>query len=202
MRCVDLDPRKLSSRGIGIDEVRHGDPERERQPADRNDTPDRAYTVVANGQLMRAASYAPMVIAYRNGNPRLNEVARVYDGVENDKSANFFKGLRNIYLSILKQPGTNVVATVDSIKTLLPSFREQLPPSVILEVRTDRSQTIRESVHDVKLTLWLTFGLVVAVIFVFLRSGRPPSLDPDAAGDGAGHLRGDVSSTTASTTCR
>ena len=171
---VDLDPRKLSSRGIGIDEVATAiQGANVNLPTGTMYGPDRAYTVVANGQLMRAASYAPMVIAYRNGNPvRLNEVARVYDGVENDKSANFFKGLRNIYLSILKQPGTNVVATVDSIKTLLPSFREQLPPSVILEVRTDRSQTIRDSVHDVKLTLWLTFGLVVAVIFVFLRSGR------------------------------
>jgi HAE1 family hydrophobic/amphiphilic exporter-1 len=127
--------------------------------------------VVANGQLMRAATYAPLVIAYRNGNPvRLSEVARVYDGVENDKSVNFFKGMRSIYLSILKQPGTNVVATVDSIKTLLPAFREQLPPSVSLEIRTDRSQTIRDSVHDVKNTLWLTFALVVAVIFIFLRS--------------------------------
>ena len=171
---VDLDPRKLSSRGIGIDEVATAiQGANVNLPTGTMYGPDRAYTVVANGQLMRAAIYAPMVIAYRNGNPvRLNEVARVYDGVENDKSANFFKGLRNIYLSILKQPGTNVVATVDSIKTLLPSFREQLPPSVILEVRTDRSQTIRDSVHDVKLTLWLTFGLVVAVIFVFLRSGR------------------------------
>ena len=171
---VDLDPQKLSSRGIGIDEVATAiQGANVNLPTGTMYGPDRAYTVVANGQLMRAASYAPMVIAYRNGNPvRLNEVARVYDGVENDKSANFFKGLRNIYLSILKQPGTNVVATVDSIKTLLPSFREQLPPSVILEVRTDRSQTIRDSVHDVKLTLWLTFALVVAVIFVFLRSGR------------------------------
>jgi HAE1 family hydrophobic/amphiphilic exporter-1 len=94
-------------------------------------------------------------------------MARVYDGVENDKSLNFFQGMRSIYLSILKQPGTNVVATVDSIKTLLPAFREQLPPSVILEVRTDRSASIRESVHDVKMTLYLTFALVVAVIFVF-----------------------------------
>ena len=169
---VDLDPRKLSSRGIGIDEVATAiQSANVNLPTGTMYGPDRAYTVVANGQLMRAATYAPLVIAYRNGNPvRLSEVARVYDGVENDKSANFFKGMRSIYLSILKQPGTNVVATVDSIKTLLPSFREQLPPSVSLEIRTDRSQTIRDSVHDVKNTLWLTFALVVAVIFVFLRS--------------------------------
>jgi HAE1 family hydrophobic/amphiphilic exporter-1 len=169
---VDLDPRKLSSRGIGIDEVATAiQSANVNLPTGTMYGPDRAYTVVANGQLLRAATYAPMVVAYRNGNPvRLSEVARVYDGVENDKSANYFKGLRNIYLSILKQPGTNVVATVDAIKTLLPSFTEQLPPSVILEVRTDRSATIRESVQDVKMTLWLTFALVVAVIFIFLRS--------------------------------
>jgi HAE1 family hydrophobic/amphiphilic exporter-1 len=169
---VDLDPRKLSSRGIGIDEVATAiQSANVNLPTGTMYGPDRAYTVIANGQLLRAATYAPMVVAYRNGNPvRLSEVARVYDGVENDKSANYFKGLRNIYLSILKQPGTNVVATVDAIKTLLPSFTEQLPPSVILEVRTDRSATIRESVHDVKMTLWLTFALVVAVIFIFLRS--------------------------------
>ena len=169
---IDLDPRKLSSRGIGIDEVATAiQGANVNLPTGTMYGPDRAYTVVANGQLMRAATYAPMVIAYRNGNPvRLSEVARVFDGVENDKSANFFKGMKSIYLSILKQPGTNVVATVDSIKTLLPAFREQLPPSVTLEIRTDRSQTIRDSVHDVKNTLWLTFALVVAVIFVFLRS--------------------------------
>jgi len=171
---VDLDPRKLSSRGIGIDELATAiQGANVNLPTGTMYGPDRAYTVVANGQLMRAATYGPMVIAYRNGNPvRLNEVARVYDGVENDKSANFYKGQRTIYLAILKQPGTNVVATVDAIKTLLPTFIEQLPPGVTLEPRTDRSQTIRESVHDVKMTLWLTFALVVAVIFVFLRSGR------------------------------
>ena len=97
-------------------------------------------------------------------------MARVYDGIEQDKSANFYRGLRNINLAILKQPGTNVVAVVDAIRTLLPTFREQLPPSVLLDVRTDRSASIRESVHDVKMTLWLTFVLVVAVIFIFLRS--------------------------------
>src|SRR4029079_5592690 len=142
---VDLDPRKLSSRGIGIDEVAAAiQGANVNLPTGTMYGPDRAYTVVANGQLMRAATYGPMVIAYRNGNPvRLNEVARVYDGIENDKSANFYKGQRTIYLAILKQPGTNVVATVDAIKSLLPTFVEQLPPGVILEVRTDRSQTIR-----------------------------------------------------------
>mgnify|MGYP001415150966 CR=1 FL=1 len=116
-----------------------------------------------------------MISVNWSGNPvRLNEVARVYDGIEQDKSANFYRGLRNINLAILKQPGTNVVAVVDSIKTLLPTFREQLPPSILLDVRTDRSASIRESVHAVKMTLWLTLGLVVAVIFVLLRSVTAP----------------------------
>jgi HAE1 family hydrophobic/amphiphilic exporter-1 len=169
---VDIDPRKLSARGIGIDEVASAiQGANVNLPTGTMYGPDRAFTVLANGQLMKASMYAPLVIAYRGGNPvRLNEVARVYDGIEQDKSANFFRGLRNINLSILKQPGTNVVAMVDSIKELLPTFREQLPPSVILDVRTDRSASIRESVHDVKVTLYLTFVLVVAVIFIFLRS--------------------------------
>ncbi len=169
---VDIDPRKLSARGIGIDEVASAiQSANVNLPTGTMYGPDRAFTVLANGQLMKASMYAPLVIAYRSGNPvRLNEVARVYDGIEQDKSANFFRGLRNINLSILKQPGTNVVAMVDSIKELLPTFREQLPPSVILDVRTDRSVSIRESVHDVKVTLYLTFVLVVAVIFIFLRS--------------------------------
>jgi hydrophobic/amphiphilic exporter-1 (mainly G- bacteria), HAE1 family len=169
---VDIDPRKLSARGIGIDEVASAiQSANVNLPTGTMYGPDRAFTVLANGQLTKASMYAPLVIAYRGGNPvRLNEVARVYDGIEQDKSANFFRGLRNINLSILKQPGTNVVAMVDSIKELLPTFREQLPPSVTLDVRTDRSVSIRESVHDVKVTLYLTFVLVVAVIFIFLRS--------------------------------
>jgi HAE1 family hydrophobic/amphiphilic exporter-1 len=169
---VDLDPRKLSARGIGIDEVASAiQSANVNLPTGTMYGPERAFTLLANGQLLRAAAYEPVVIAYRNGNPvRLGEVARVYDGIEQDKSANFYRGLRNINLAIMKQPGSNVVAVVDSIRTLLPTFREQLPPSVLLDVRTDRSASIRESVHDVKMTLWLTFALVVAVIFLFLRS--------------------------------
>src|SRR5207302_5951612 len=125
----------------------------------------------ANGQLMRASAYGPMIVAYRNGNPvRLDEVARVYDGIENDKSAAWYGGQRTIYLAIQKQPGTNVVQDVDADKQLLPTFREQLPASVSLDVRTDRSVAIRESVSDVKFTLLLTIGLVIAVIFLFLRN--------------------------------
>src|SRR5262249_30200224 len=139
--------------------------------------PDKIFTVLANGQLQKAQEYRPLVIAYRNGNPvRLDEVANVYDGVEADKNANYFFGPnitnfpRAITLSIQKQPGVNVVQVVDSIRTLLPTFREQLPPAINLEVRSDRSISIRDSVQDVKFTLLLSIGLVIAVIFFFLRN--------------------------------
>ena len=169
---VDVDPRRLSARGIGIDEVATAIQNANvNLPTGTMYGSERAFTVLANGQLFRAPDYGPLVIAYRNGNPvRLNEVARVYGGIEQDKSANFYRGLRNINLAIQKQPGTNVVAVVDAVKELMPTFRESLPPSVLLDVRTDRSASIRESVHDVKLTLYLTFVLVVTVIFIFLRS--------------------------------
>ena len=116
-------------------------------------------------------AYGPSIIAYRNGNPvRLEEVAHVYDGVENDKSGAWQRGERCVMISIRKQPGTNVVEVVDRIKALLPTFREQLPPSMALDIRNDRSVAIRDSVRDVKLTLLVTIALVVLVIFLFLRN--------------------------------
>jgi HAE1 family hydrophobic/amphiphilic exporter-1 len=169
---IDVDPRKLSAHGIGIDEVVSAiQVSNVNLPTGTMYGRERSFTVLADGQLLKADAYAPLIVAYRNGNAvRLGDVARVYDGVEQDKSASWYQANRNITLSILKQPGSNVVGVVDEIRSLLPTFREQLPPSISLDVRTDRSISIRESVHDVKLTLLLTFGLVVAVIFIFLRS--------------------------------
>jgi hydrophobic/amphiphilic exporter-1 (mainly G- bacteria), HAE1 family len=169
---IDVDPRKLSAHGIGIDEVVNAvQTSNVNLPTGTMSGRERIFTVLADGQLLNAASYAPMVIAYRNGNPvRLGDVARVYDGVEQDKTASWYQGMRNISLMIQKQPGSNVVQVVDQIKSLLPSLRAQLPPAVSLDVRMDRSMSIRESVHDVKLTLLIALVLVIAVIFVFLRS--------------------------------
>jgi HAE1 family hydrophobic/amphiphilic exporter-1 len=169
---IDVDPRQLAAKGIGIDEVAEAiNDANVNLPTGTIYGSDKTFTVQANGQLLRAAAYGPQIIAYRKGNPvRLDEVAHVYDGVENDKTASWFQGKRVIYLAIQKQPGTNVVAVVDAVKALLPTFREQLPPSVTLEIRSDRSLSIRESVADVKLTLLLTIGLVVFVIFLFLRN--------------------------------
>ncbi len=169
---VDVDPRKLAAHGIGIDEVASSIASANvNLPTGTIYGADKTFVVQANGQLLRAAAYGPMIVAYRAGNPvRLEEIAHVYDGIENDKSAAWYNGERTIYLAIQKQPGTNVVAVCDAVKQLLPTFREQLPASLSLDVRTDRSIPIRESVSDVKFTLLLTIGLVVFVIFLFLRN--------------------------------
>jgi HAE1 family hydrophobic/amphiphilic exporter-1 len=168
---VDVDPRELAARGLGIDEVASAIQSANVNMPTGTIYGERTFVVRTNGQLMRASTYGPSIIAYRGGYPvRLDEVARVYDGVENDRTASWQNGERCIYLSIQKQPGTNVVQVVEAIKALLPSIREQLPASVTLDVRSDRSATIRESVHDVKVTLVITIALVVMVIFIFLRN--------------------------------
>jgi hydrophobic/amphiphilic exporter-1 (mainly G- bacteria), HAE1 family len=169
---VDVDPRQLAARSIGIDEVATAIANANGNlPTGNIYTDDRTFVVQTNGQLLRAAAYGPTIIAYRNGNPvRLHEVARVYDGVENTRSAAWMGSERCIYLTIRKQPGSNVVQIVDEIRALLPSIREQLPAGISLDIRSDRSGPIRESVHDVKLTLVLSIALVVVVIFLFLRS--------------------------------
>ncbi|HZT76545.1 MAG TPA: efflux RND transporter permease subunit [Vicinamibacterales bacterium] len=169
---VDVDPRKLAAHGIGLDEVGNAITNAHvNLPTGTIFGADKTYVVQASGQLMRASAYQPTIIAYRNGNPvRLDEVAHVYDGIENDKNAAWFNGERTIYLAVQKQPGTNVVEVCDAVKALLPTLREQLPAAVALEVRTDRSIPIRESVADVKFTLVLTIFLVIGVIFLFLRN--------------------------------
>ena len=169
---IDADPNKLAAFGVGLDELATAiSSNNANLPTGTIYGADKTFVVQANGQLMRASAYGPMIVAYRNGNPvRLDEVAHVYDGIENDKSAAWYGGQRTIYLAIQKQPGTNVVQVVDAVKQLLPTFREQLPAAVSLDVRTDRSVAIRESVSDVKFTLLLTIGLVILVIFLFLRN--------------------------------
>jgi len=168
---IDLDPRELASRGIGIDQVATAVTNANSNVPTGTIYGEKTFVVQTNGQLMRAGQYAPTIVAYRNGNPvRLDEVAHVFDGVENDKSAAWQAGERCVMISIRKQPGTNVVEVVDRIKALIPSIKEQLPAAMSLDTRNDRSATIRESVRDVKTTLLITIGLVILVIFLFLRN--------------------------------
>ncbi|HYN08409.1 MAG TPA: efflux RND transporter permease subunit [Vicinamibacterales bacterium] len=169
---IDVDPRQLATREMDFDQlasaVGRGSVNR---PTGTLYGPDRTFAVKSDGQLNTAAGFKTLVVAYRNGRPvRLEEVARVYDGVENDKTASWYNESRTIYLAVQRQPGTNTVQIVDDIRAQLPQIQAQLPASLLLAVRSDRSQSIRESVHDIKFTLVLTVALVVMVIFLFLRN--------------------------------
>jgi len=169
---VQLDPQALAARRIGIDEVADAvEQGNVNLPTGTLDGHHQAFTVMANGQLTDAAAYRPLTVAYRDGSPvRLEELGRVIDSVEDDKIASWFNGTRAIVLAIQRQPGTNTVEVVDSIRRLLPTFRAQMPASVDLTILYDRSVSIRASVHDVKFTLLLALCLVVLVIFLFLRN--------------------------------
>ncbi len=169
---VQVDPRALAARGIGIDEVEQAIVRANvNKPTGTLYGPHQAVNVQATGQLMDAAAYRPLIVAYRNGSPvRLAEIGRVIDGVETDKVASWFNDERAVVLAVQRQPGTNAIEVVDAVRALLPTFRQQLPASVSLNVVYDRSVAIRESVHEVQLTLLLTVALVVLVIFLFLRN--------------------------------
>jgi HAE1 family hydrophobic/amphiphilic exporter-1 len=163
---------ELAARQIGIDQVAQAIANSNVNRATGTlYGPDRNFVIQASGQLLNAESYKSIVVAWRNGSPvRLDEVASVYAGVENERNAGWYNGARTIYLAIQRQPGTNTVEVVDRIKRLLPDLEQQLPASVQLRIRSDRSVPIRESVDDVKSTLGLTVCLVVLVIFLFLRN--------------------------------
>jgi hydrophobic/amphiphilic exporter-1 (mainly G- bacteria), HAE1 family len=169
---VDVDPGALASRQLGIDQVGQAIASaNSNRPTGTLYGPERNFVVQTRGQLMDAASYRPVVVAYRNGSPiRLDEVAQVYDGVENERNASWSNGTRTIYLAIQRQPNTNTVEVVDGIKAMLPGLQQSLPGSVTLAIRSDRSESIRDSVNDIKFTLILTVFLVVLVIFLFLRN--------------------------------
>src|SRR5438105_1063100 len=169
---IQLDPKQLASRGIGIDEVAKAiSNSNVNLPTGVINGPYQSYTLQASGQLFHAADYRPLTVAYRNGAPvHLDELGKVSDSVENNTTAAWFLNRRGLILSIQKQPGTNTVEVADSIRNLLPQFRSELPASVNLEIHRDRAQSIRESVRDVKFTLLLTLFLVILVIFLFLRN--------------------------------
>jgi HAE1 family hydrophobic/amphiphilic exporter-1 len=169
---VQLDPNKLASRGLALTDVEQAIGNANvNLPTGTLYGRDRATSVMATGQLTTALAYGPMIVAYRNGAPvRLEQIGKVYDSVQNDKVAAWYNGTRGVVLAVQRQPGTNTIEIVNAINRILPTFQAQLPPSIKLETLYDRSQSIRESVRDVQLTLLFALTLVVAVIFVFLRS--------------------------------
>jgi len=176
---VQVDPNKLAARRIGINEIQDAVQNwNVNLPTGTLFGPQTSFNVLASGQLNRALEYRPMIVAYRNGAPvRLDEVAHVIDSVEDDKQAAFLygegfgsNGTPAVVMGVARQPGGNTIQVIDAIRRLLPSLRSQLPPALQLIVRGDRGQVIREAFQDVQVTMVATIGLVILVIFLFLRN--------------------------------
>lgn len=169
---VQLDPKKLASQKIGINEVSKAvEQGNVNLPTGTLQGRYQAFTIQATGQLYEARAYRPLIVTYRSGSPvRLQDLGRVIDSVENNKVASWYNNTRAVVLAIQRQPGTNTVQVVDSIRELLPTFRAQVPASISIDVLYDRSASIRDSFNDVKFTLFLAICLVVMVIFLFLRN--------------------------------
>ncbi len=178
---VQMDPHALASHNIGINEVENAlKAWNVNLPTGQITGPQRSFALQTAGQLTSADQYRSLVVAYRNGIPvRLDELGDLIDSVEDDKTASWYytkdengktDDQRAIVLAIQRQPGTNTIAVTDAVKNLLKTFESELPPSVHMDTLYDRSQTIRESYTDVKFTMLLTLGLVIGVIFIFLRN--------------------------------
>jgi len=181
---VQLDPDKLHAQGIGLNEVDQALQNwNVNLPTGQLFGPTSTFNIKAQGQLMSADEYKPVVVAYRNGAPvRLEQVANVIDSVENVFNGSWFytkpggptaPTLKRtaITLQVMRQPGSNTIEVTDAVRALLPTFEAQLPPSVQLTPRQDRSRTIREAFKDVQFTMLITLALVVGVIFLFLHNG-------------------------------
>ncbi|MFI5312006.1 MAG: efflux RND transporter permease subunit [Gemmatimonadales bacterium] len=169
---IQVDPRALASRSIGIDEVATAiGAANVNLPTGVLWGPNRAYTLQATGQLSKAAEFGELIITYKNGAPvRLKDVGHVLDDVQNNRTANWLNDARSISLAIQKQPGENTVQVADAVKHMLPRLQAEMPAAVEAVIFYDRAQGIRNSVRDVKFTLALTLCLVVMVIFLFLRN--------------------------------
>jgi HAE1 family hydrophobic/amphiphilic exporter-1 len=169
---VQVDPAKLVAKGLSLEDVRAQIAQTTvDSPKGNIDGDKRAYTIYANDQLLDSKDWNDVIIAYRNGGPlRIRDIGKAVTGPEDAKQAAWANGKRGVFLVVFKQPGANVIETVDKIKSLLPRLVAAIPPAIKIEVISDRTQTIRAAVEDVQYTLLLTIFLVVMVIFVFLRS--------------------------------
>jgi hydrophobic/amphiphilic exporter-1 (mainly G- bacteria), HAE1 family len=176
---VQVDPNELAARQIGLNEIDTALKNwNVNLPTGTLYGPHTAYNVLANGQLMKAWQYRPVIVSYHNGAPvRLGEVARVIDSVEDDKQSALIyggeygkNGTKGITMAVMRQPGSNTIEVVDNIKALIPMFQQQMPPTVHLGIRGDRSKNIREAFDDIQFTMAATLALVIMVIFLFLRN--------------------------------
>jgi HAE1 family hydrophobic/amphiphilic exporter-1 len=169
---VQLDPQALAARGINLEDVRTllGQANVDLAKGTLN-SPRQTYTLNTNDQLLQADEYANLIIAYRNGAPvRVRDVGRAISAPENELIAGWYNQQRAIILAIQRQPGANVIETVDRVKAMLPVLQASIPAAIKVNIISDRTETIRASVADVQFTLMLTVALVVMVIFLFLRN--------------------------------
>ncbi len=171
---VDINPTQLNNTGLTLEDVRAMLSQQNAnipkgQLADERKTAD----ILANDQLLKAKDYEPLIVAYRNGAPvTLSDIASVRDSVENIRAAGYLNGKAAIPLVIFRQPGANIIQTVDRVKAALPSLKASMPAAINMQVVLDRTQTIRASVFEVERTLVIAILLVVLVVFLFLRNGR------------------------------
>jgi multidrug efflux pump len=175
---VQVDPSALAGTGLSLEDVRLAIAAANvNQPKGNLDGPRQDYTIATDDQLYKAESYRPLIVAYKNGAPiRLRDVAAVVDGVENTELAGWAGDERAIILNVQRQPGANVIQVADRVKALLPQLAASMPQGIQVKLLSDRTETVRASVEDVEFTLLLTIGLVVGVIFVFLRNLRATSI--------------------------
>src|SRR5579859_5959260 len=169
---IQVDPAKLVAKGLSLEDVRNQiNITTVDSPKGNIDGETRAYTIYANDQMLDSKDWNDVIIAYRNGGPlRVRDIGQAVTGPEDAKQAAWANGKRGVFLVVYKQPGANVIATVDKIKTLLPRLVAGIPAAIKIGILSDRTQTIRAAVEDVQFTLLLTIVLVVMVIFVFLRN--------------------------------
>jgi multidrug efflux pump len=169
---VQVDPQALANRGIGLEDVRNVLAQANVDlPKGTLNSPRQTYTLNTNDQVLKPDAYDELIVAYRNGSPvRIRDIGKAIEGPENNLLAGWYNQQRAIILAIQRQPGANVINVVDHIKALLPQLEASLPPSIKINIVSDRTQTIRASVADVQFTLVLTVALVVMVIFLFLRN--------------------------------
>jgi hydrophobic/amphiphilic exporter-1 (mainly G- bacteria), HAE1 family len=183
---VQVDPDKLVSKRIGLNEVSAAVAKwNPNLPTGALYGSDETYTVTTNAELKNADQFSGIIVAWQNGAPvRLGEVATVVDSVEDTRQAAWtYRGgsqERSIQLAVLRQPGANVIDVADAVKTVLPQLQSQIPPSAQINVRFDRSRNIREAFADIETTMLITLGLVIAVIFLFLRNA-PATVIPSLA---------------------
>ncbi|RZN09572.1 acriflavine resistance protein B [Bradyrhizobium genosp. SA-3] len=169
---IQIDPTKLVAKGLSLEDVRSQIATATADsPKGNIDGTRRSYTIYANDQLLEAEHWRDVIVAYRNGAPlRIRDIGEAVAGPEDMKTAAWADGKRGVFLVIFKQPGANVIETVDRIKEKLPRLIAAIPPAIKIKIISDRTITIRAAVDDVQITLMITIALVVMVIFIFLRS--------------------------------